>query len=73
MARISMHLDSATAEEARSFLLAFQLTRSLGLPPNGQKDLPTVEMMGIGWHINTPPMGLDRAHAMGELISRSTE
>ena len=61
MARISMQLDSATAEEARSFLLAFQRTESRGLP--------TVQMMGIGWHITTPPMQLDRARAMGKLLN----
>ena len=69
MARISMHLDSATADEARGFLLAFQQTRELGLPANGQMDMPTVQIMGIGWHINTPPMRLDRACAMAELLN----
>jgi hypothetical protein len=72
MARISIHLDSATAEEAAAFLAAFQRTSEMGLPAN-PVDLPTVKLVGIGWHINTPAMRPDRAMAMNRLLEASTE
>jgi hypothetical protein len=70
---ISMRLGGATAEEARDFLVAYQRTRAYGLPHNGAADKPTVEMLGIGWTITTPPMTPDRAGAMAALLNYGTE
>lgn len=72
MSRITLRLDSATADEAETFLCAFQRTKDFGLPSN-PLNKPTVEIIGIGWTITTPAMGRDRAIAMCELLAKSTE
>jgi hypothetical protein len=66
MARITLSLDSATADEAREFLFAFQRSLSeddkVGLPHGGiDWDRPTVRVAGSSWTITTPPIGLDHA------------
>lgn len=63
MATVSLQLGSATAEEARAFVLAFQTTREYGLPKQITTE-PTVQIMGVGWHVQTPSMSLARAMAM---------
>jgi hypothetical protein len=69
MARITLNLDSATADEAREFLFAFQRSLSeddkVGLPHGGiDWDRPTVRVAGSSWTITTPPIGLDHAAEM---------
>jgi hypothetical protein len=69
MARITLSLDSATADQAREFLFAFQraLTEDdkCGLPDGGiQWEEPTVKVMGLSWTITTPPISLDHAAEM---------
>jgi hypothetical protein len=58
--RVTITIDSATAEEARALVVAFQRTREMGLPKL-LSELPTVQIMGMGWGVETPPMYLDRA------------
>jgi hypothetical protein len=65
--RITLSIDSATADQAREFVLAFQITRPYGLPAQGTT-VPTVTMMGIGWGVTTPAMEMDRGVAMMRLL-----
>ena len=63
MPRITIELDSATADQARELVLSFQRTRDVGEPLVGQTE-PTIRMMGIGWGITLPPMCGERAAAI---------
>lgn len=53
--RVTIEIDSATADEARSLIVAFQRTRDMGLPAQIGTE-PTIRMMGIGWGVTTPAM-----------------
>jgi len=66
MTRLTLSLDSASADEARAFLLAYQraLTEDdkVGLPDGDIAwDQPTVKVMGLGWHITTPSISVETA------------
>jgi hypothetical protein len=67
MATMTLSIGSATAEEARAFVLAFQ-TSSLAfeLPRQVTRE-PTVKIMGIGWHVTTPLMSREHAAAMSAM------
>lgn len=61
--RVTVKIDSATAAEAEAFVRAFQQTRDHGMP--GQTPMvPTVQIMGIGWGIETPALYPDHANAL---------
>ena len=56
MARVTLKIDSATAEEARAFVLAFQTTRNNHALPPQLTRTPIVEIVGEGWHVTTPAL-----------------
>ena len=64
MARITLKIDSATADEARAFVLAFQSTRRNHELPRQLNTEPTVEIVGVGWHVTTPALTAEHAAAM---------
>lgn len=59
--RVTLKIDSATADEARALVVAWQ--RSVPRDDAGT-DAPTVTMMGIGWGITCPPIDVVRANVI---------
>lgn len=64
--RVTLSIDSASADEATAFLFAFQRTRNLLSQEVGE---PTARMAGIGWGITTPPLGRQHATLLMEDFS----
>ena len=68
--RMSIKLDSATASEARDFIVAYQVTRDKTLAVGLHKK-PTVDIMGDGFGVETPPIEPERAvQVMAEFALR---
>ncbi len=61
--RMTLSIDSATADEAKDLIFAWQRTRHFGKPASPTDD-PTVRMAGIGWGVTLPPCDHDRAQAI---------
>lgn len=63
MARISLSIDSATAEETWNFVCAFQRTNGTAQPATLNSDC-TITIGGSAFGVKTPPMYIARANAM---------
>ena len=61
--RMTLSIDSATSDEAKDFIFAWQRTRHFGNPASLSEE-PTVRMAGIGWGVTLPPCRRDRAEAI---------
>ena len=64
-ARITIAIDSATADEAHVFVGAFQrFNKDAILPPHYGVKLPTVTIMGTwSWNVTLPPIKAEDANA----------
>ena len=67
MTTMRLEIGSATADQAREFIIAFQRTRAIGLPSEHEVDL-SVRIAGIGWHVGTPNMSPERAAEMMAIL-----
>lgn len=70
--RLTVTIDSATADEARAFVLAFQRTRNNGHDlPRQITTEPTVRVMGPwSWGVTTPALTAEHAHALSIEFNR---
>lgn len=66
--RVTIGIDSASADEARDFLVAFQATRGMPGEPVVLEERPTAQIMGACWTITTPAISPRRATAMAEVL-----
>ena len=63
-----LEIGSATAEEARAFLVAYQRSRPAEVLP-ALDERPEAWIVGVGWHVGTPSMSPERAAAMMAILA----
>lgn len=62
--RVRLEIDSATDDEAKAFVFAFQRSRHALMEDNTKE--PSVRMAGTGWGVTTAPLSPPHAAAMME-------
>lgn len=65
--RVRLEIDSATDEEAKAFVFAFQRTRHALMEDSAKE--PCVRLAGVGWGVTTAPLAPHHAALMMEDFS----
>ena len=62
--RMTLKIDSATADEAHDFIFAYQRAMLADDKSTNTMTQPTVQILGVGWHVTTPPLTHEQANEL---------